>query len=124
MITRQSMIAGLLIAVTLGACDSFADPRATPTQIPIMTPSKTIAPLLPTQGTEDASLLITPNITPVAPDATINAIPNGTAVALPMQFTTNDGQIITGTFYGAIDTPAPSILLLGSDQKSWGTFPP
>jgi dienelactone hydrolase len=124
------------LAVSIAACDVPPAATSTPTDEPItiIAPSKTVAPLAPTMGNTEISNVdvgnFTPGAAPVSADNTLSTLtptPAPTDATIPMTFIMPDGLTIAGTYYGAANRPAPTVLLLhmlGANKESWGKFAP
>ncbi len=120
-------IAVMLIGASLSACEAPATP--TPTE-PIMQPSKTIDPILPTErqdvsvGRSDpTSAALASEGEPSQPAQTPTPLP--TLDVLPLQAVAEDGTVLQFVFYAGRSPQAPIILLLHDDEKDgeeWANF--
>ncbi len=117
----------LLIALVASACETPATP--TPTA-PIMQPSLTIDPILPTErqdvsvGRSDAtSAALASEGEPSLPAETPTPLP--TLDVLPLQAVADDGTVLQFMFYAGRSVQAPTILLLHDTEKEgeeWASF--
>ncbi|MBZ0316634.1 MAG: alpha/beta fold hydrolase [Anaerolineae bacterium] len=126
-IYHLSAIGVMLLGVALSACEAPATP--TPTE-PIMQPSKTIDPILPTErqdvsvGRSDpTSAALAGEGEPSQPAQTPTPLP--TLDVLPLQAVAEDGTVLQFVFYAGRSPQAPIILLLHDDEKDgeeWAKF--
>ncbi len=117
----------LLIALVVSACEAPATP--TPTE-PIMQPSLTIDPILPTErqdvsvGRSDpTSAALASEGEPSLPAETPTPLP--TLDVLPLQAVAEDGTVLQFVFYAGRSLQAPTILLLHDTEKEgeeWVSF--
>jgi pimeloyl-ACP methyl ester carboxylesterase len=138
---KQAKLCPLVLAIvlalilTLAACDippeDTPEPPSTPTLV-IIAASRTVVPVPPTVVTlvggnigDDKFTPGAGQLSPSNPEVTITPTPAATEVALPLQFSTDDGLVIAGTLFAASRRPAPTVLLLhalGSNKESWVQF--
>jgi acetyl esterase/lipase len=123
--------AALLLAGIAVGCENI-EPTPTPSATPpILAASATIVPRLPTavvliDGADPNIVGFTPAAVPAVNGATITPTPLPTQASLDLQFTTADGLLISATYAGAAQRPAPTVILLhmyGSNKEAWGTLP-
>lgn len=117
----------MLLITALSACEAPATP--TPTE-PIMQPSKTIDPILPTErqdvsvGRSDpTSAALAGEGEPSQPAQTPTPLP--TLDVLPLQAVAEDGTVLQFVFYAGRSLQAPIILLLhdtAEDGRTWASF--
>ncbi|MCQ3929351.1 MAG: hypothetical protein DPW16_02740 [Chloroflexi bacterium] len=117
----------MLLITALSACEAPATP--TPTE-PIMQPSKTIDPILPTErqdvsvGRSDpTSAALAGEGEPSQPAQTPTPLP--TLDVLPLQAVAEDGTVLQFVFYAGRSSQSPIILLLHDDKKAgeeWANF--
>ncbi|GIK63062.1 MAG: hypothetical protein BroJett018_08560 [Chloroflexota bacterium] len=117
----------LALGLLISACETPATP--TPTE-PVMQPSKTIDPILPTErqdvsvGRSDpTSAALAGEGEPSQPAQTPTPLP--TLDVLPLQAVADDGTVLQFVFYAGRSSQSPIILLLHDDEKDgeeWADF--
>jgi len=134
------VLAALLIAIFLGACETGTAPAPTETPqpaLPVLADSPTTDPRPPVvegaaihetgygeagvSNPTQASLAAEGQLAQDAPTIT----PRPTQAELPMMISAADGLVLQATYYSAPTRPAPAVLLLhqrGRDRTTWNAL--
>jgi pimeloyl-ACP methyl ester carboxylesterase len=123
----------LALALVIAGCNSEeATPTATSETLPsepILAPSATVDPVLPTGDGYGETVVGASNPTQAGlaaegePEQVLPTItPRPTEATLPMAISASDGLVLQATYYGAPVHPAPGMLMLhmeGRDRSTW-----